>query len=83
MQLSDFDFDLPETLIAQEPTSIREHSNLLIAAANHEIVGFYNLPEYLIAGDLLVFNNQLPRSLTKCVDQLLLLITLLKNNKSK
>jgi S-adenosylmethionine:tRNA ribosyltransferase-isomerase len=57
MQLSDFDFDLPETLIAQEPTSIREHSNLLIAAANHEIVGFYNLPEYLIAGDLLVFNN--------------------------
>ena len=57
MQLSDFDFDLPETLIAQEPTSIREHSNLLIAAANPEIVGFYNLPEYLVAGDLLVFNN--------------------------
>ena len=57
MQLSDFDFDLPETLIAQEPTSIRERSNLLIAAANPEIVGFYNLPEYLVAGDLLVFNN--------------------------
>jgi S-adenosylmethionine:tRNA ribosyltransferase-isomerase len=57
MQLSDFDFDLPETLIAQEPTSIWEHSNLLIAAANPEIVGFYNLPNYLVAGDLLVFNN--------------------------
>lgn len=57
MQLSDFDFDLPETLIAQEPTSIRERSNLLIAAANPEIVGFYNLPEYLVARDLLVFNN--------------------------
>ncbi len=57
MQLSDFDFDLPETLIAQEPTSIREQSNLLIAAANLEIVGFYNLPDYLVAGDLLVFNN--------------------------
>ena len=57
MQLSDFDFDLPETLIAQEPTSIRERSNLLITAANPEIVGFYNLPEYLVAGDLLVFNN--------------------------
>ncbi len=38
-------------------------------------------PERIV--DLLVFNNQLPRSLTKCVDQLLLLITLLKNNKSK
>jgi S-adenosylmethionine:tRNA ribosyltransferase-isomerase len=57
MQLSDFDFDLPETLIAQEPTSIREHSNLLIAASSPKIVGFYNLPDYLVAGDLLVFNN--------------------------
>lgn len=57
MQLSDFDFDLPEELIAQEPTSIRDHSNLLIAAANPEIVRFYNLPDLLIEGDLLVFNN--------------------------
>ena len=57
MKLSDFDFDLPETLIAQEPTTIRDHSNLLIASANPKIVGFYNLPNYLVAGDLLVFNN--------------------------
>ena len=33
--------------------------------------------------DLLVFNPQLPRSLIKCIDQILLLVNLLKNNKSK
>ena len=38
-------------------------------------------PERVV--ELLVFNPQLPRSLTKCIDQLLQLITLLKNSKSK
>jgi uncharacterized alpha-E superfamily protein len=38
-------------------------------------------PERVV--ELLVFNPQLPRSLTKCLDQLLVLITLVKNNKSK
>jgi uncharacterized alpha-E superfamily protein len=38
-------------------------------------------PERIV--DLLVFNHQLPRSLRRCVDQLLELINLLKNNKSK
>ena len=38
-------------------------------------------PERVV--ELLVFNPQLPRSLTRCIDQLLLIITLLKNNKSK
>ena len=38
-------------------------------------------PERVV--ELLVFNPQLPRSLTRCSDQLLLISTLLKNNKSK
>jgi uncharacterized alpha-E superfamily protein len=38
-------------------------------------------PERIL--DLLVFNPQLPRSMTRCVDQLILLINLLKNTKSK
>ncbi len=38
-------------------------------------------PERIV--DLLVFNKQLPRSLIKCIDQILLLTNHLKNNKSK
>lgn len=58
MQLSDFDFDLPEELIAQEPANLRDHSNLLIPSPiKHHVVKFYNLPDYLDAGDLLIFNN--------------------------
>ena len=58
MRLSDFDFDLPEELIAQEPSDLRDHSNLLIPSPiKSQIVKFYNLPDYLVAGDLLVFNN--------------------------
>lgn len=58
MRLSDFDFDLPEELIAQEPSDLRDHSNLLIPSPiKPKIVKFYNLLDYLISGDLLVFNN--------------------------
>jgi len=38
-------------------------------------------PERIV--ELLIFNHQLPRSLTKCINQMLILITLLKNTKSK
>ncbi len=58
MKLSDFDFDLPEQLIAQEPAHFRDHSDLLIpSSVGLKVVKFYNLPDYLTAGDLLVFNN--------------------------
>ncbi|MBY0533434.1 MAG: S-adenosylmethionine:tRNA ribosyltransferase-isomerase, partial [Rickettsiaceae bacterium] len=43
MRLSDFDFDLPEELIAQEPSDLRDHSNLLIPSPIKSlIVKFYN-----------------------------------------
>ena len=58
MKLSDFDFDLPPELIAQEPTDLRDHSDLLIAQAYQiKRTKFYNLIDYLKEGDLLVFND--------------------------
>jgi S-adenosylmethionine:tRNA ribosyltransferase-isomerase len=56
--LSDFDFELPETLIAQHPAPERSDSRLLDgtgALAGHRI--FKDLPCLLRAGDLLVFND--------------------------
>lgn len=60
MQLSDFDYDLPEELIATEPVSPRDHSRLLVINRNDGSVThrhFYDLPDLLSAGDLLVLNN--------------------------
>lgn len=58
MKLSDFDFDLPLELIAQNPVSKRDESNLLIASTQQYVkTKFYNIIDYLKEGDLLVFNN--------------------------
>jgi S-adenosylmethionine:tRNA ribosyltransferase-isomerase len=55
--LEDFDFDLPEALIALRPVRPRQASRMLVS--NGEIVDstVSSLPEFLRAGDLLVFNN--------------------------
>lgn len=60
LRLSDFDYDLPETLIAQEPSVVRDRSRLMVVnritnAIEHRI--FSDIAEYLIPGDLLVLNN--------------------------
>ncbi len=60
MQLADFDYLLPEELIAQHPADIRDHSRLLVlnradGAITHR--HFYDLLEYLVPGDTLVFND--------------------------
>lgn len=60
MKTSDFDFDLPEELIAQEPLAERDASRLMYlplgsAAWSHH--HFRDLPELLRAGDLLVLND--------------------------
>ncbi len=56
--LSDFDFELPESLIAQHPTSERSASRLL-DGRNAELANrtFKDLPSLLQSGDLLVFND--------------------------
>ena len=58
--LSDFDFNLPETLIAQEPSLQRDKSRLLAlyratGRVEHRI--FSDIDHYLIPGDLLVIND--------------------------
>ena len=59
MQLSDFDFDLPEELIAQAPTAERTASRLMLVANGGEFrTGpFVDLAGYLCPGDLLVLND--------------------------
>lgn len=56
MRLSDFDFDLPQGLIAQFPEEKRDQSKLLITNSK-KIEKFFQLPKYLKKGDVLVFNN--------------------------
>jgi S-adenosylmethionine:tRNA ribosyltransferase-isomerase len=59
MKLSDFDYPLPEELIAQEPVSPRDASRLLVlrpeGAFEHRRFG--DLEALLSPGDLLVFND--------------------------
>jgi S-adenosylmethionine:tRNA ribosyltransferase-isomerase len=60
MYLSDFDYDLPESLIAQYPEQERSDSRLLaLLDGDKEArdLRFRELPSLLRAGDLLVFNN--------------------------
>ena len=58
MDLSYFDYDLPASLIAQNPVKPRRASRLLVSR-NDQIVdaGFEDLPLFLNSGDLLVVNN--------------------------
>ena len=60
MLLSDFDYDLPEELIAQRPIEPRNASRLMVLdparrAIEHE--HFYDLQKFLTAGDALIFND--------------------------
>ena len=60
MQRQDFQFDLPEELIAQFPTGERSHSRLLYLPADADKpqdLAFTQLADLLREGDLLVFNN--------------------------
>ncbi len=60
VQLSDFDYHLPEELIAQEPLAERSASRMLVvnrAAGTWADRQFQDLPEYLGPGDCLVLNN--------------------------
>lgn len=60
MKLSDFDFYLPEELIAQHPTDKRDESKLLIlhkSTGEIEHKHFYDIIDYLNPGDVLVRNN--------------------------
>jgi S-adenosylmethionine:tRNA ribosyltransferase-isomerase len=58
--VSDFDYFLPEELIAQEPIEPRDSSRLLILHKNSGLVcheHFYNIGQFLKANDVLVIND--------------------------
>lgn len=60
MKTSDFDFYLPEELIAQTPLERRDASRLLTLDKTTGAVGhhhFYDLPQFLRPGDCLVMND--------------------------
>lgn len=60
MLVKDFDYELPKELIAQHPMEPRDHSRLMVVdkcTGQTEHRHFYDLPEYLRPGDVLVFND--------------------------
>lgn len=60
MKTSDFDFDLPQELIAQTPLVDRDHSRLLVLdkkTGEVEHKEFRNILDYLSSGDVLVIND--------------------------
>ncbi len=60
MKVSDFDYELPESLIAQRPVEPRDASRLLVIPRDGSPLRhsrFCDLPELLVPGDLLVLND--------------------------
>ncbi|HHT47685.1 MAG TPA: tRNA preQ1(34) S-adenosylmethionine ribosyltransferase-isomerase QueA [Firmicutes bacterium] len=60
MQVSDFDYELPEELIAQEPLPKRDHSRLLVVektTGTYQHRMFPQILNWLQPGDLMVFND--------------------------
>lgn len=58
IRIDDYNYDLPDDRIAKFPLKERDHSKLLIynkGVLSDDI--FYNLPQYLPKGALMVFNN--------------------------
>ena len=60
MLISEFDYHLPEELIAQKPLEKRESSRMLAvnrAEKSFTDEQFFNLPKFLKKGDVIVLNN--------------------------
>lgn len=60
MKTKDFDYDLPESLIAQTPLENRSDSRLMLVSRDSYDIGhdrFFNIVTHLHAGDVLVLND--------------------------
>jgi len=60
MLTSNFNYNLPQELIAQKPIDPRDHSRLMIVNKQDKMINrrhFYDIVDYLQKGDLLVWNN--------------------------
>ncbi len=59
MRLSEFDYTLPNELIAQEPIYPRDHCRLMVVHRRTQEIEekyFYQIVDYLSKGDVMVFN---------------------------
>ncbi len=60
MRLSDFDYGLPNELIAQYPSQQRDCSNMMVLDKTNKTIihkKFFDITDYLTENDVLVFNN--------------------------
>ena len=60
LKTSDFFYELPEELIAQHPSEKRDHSRLMVLDRKSNSIDhkhFYDIIDYLKAGDVLVIND--------------------------
>ena len=60
MKLDEFDYCLPEELIAQEPIGVRDQSRMMVVhreSGTCDIRTFRDLPEYFGPGDVIVVND--------------------------
>ncbi|MDA8096022.1 MAG: tRNA preQ1(34) S-adenosylmethionine ribosyltransferase-isomerase QueA [Clostridia bacterium] len=60
MRVAEFDYELPDELIAQEPLPFRDESRLLVIGRHETGLAhrhFRDIPDYLRPGDLLVVNE--------------------------
>lgn len=60
MRTSDFDYYLPQELIAQTPLEPRDHSRLMVLERSDAPLShhrFFEVVDYLRSGDILVFND--------------------------
>ncbi|MBR1729783.1 MAG: tRNA preQ1(34) S-adenosylmethionine ribosyltransferase-isomerase QueA [Selenomonadaceae bacterium] len=60
MLINDFDYELPEELIAQKPIEPRNFSRLMVLDPINETIEhhhFFDLKNFLVEGDTLIFND--------------------------
>ncbi len=60
MLISEFDYELPDDLIAQNPLQKREVSRMMVVDRENQSVkdnNFFDFPKYLKKGDVVVVNN--------------------------
>jgi len=89
MKIKEFDYNLPRELIAVEPSKKRDQARLLVLSRDSGLISdsyFYDLPNYLKAGDVLVFNNSkvIPARLSGFLQDRkyeILLVKKIKNNR--
>ena len=60
MNISEFDYNLPEELIAQMPADKRENSKMLVLDKNEQTIEhkhFFDITDYIDENSILVLNN--------------------------